>query len=69
MHWASQMAPVVKNPLANAGDRCGLDLWVGKIPWRRKCPPTPVFLPGESLEQRSLWVTVHRVAQSQTRPK
>ena len=22
--------------------------WVGKIPWRRKWPPTPVFLPGES---------------------
>ena len=21
---------------------------VGKIPWRRKCQPTPVFLPGES---------------------
>ena len=22
--------------------------WVGKIPWRKKCQPTPVFLPGES---------------------
>ena len=22
--------------------------WVGKIPWRRKWRPTPVFLPGES---------------------
>ena len=22
--------------------------WVGKIPWRRKWQPTPVFLPGES---------------------
>ena len=21
--------------------------WVGKIPWRRKSQPTPVFLPGE----------------------
>ena len=28
--------------------------WAGKIPWRRKWPPTPVFLPGESHEQRSL---------------
>ena len=28
--------------------------WVGKIPWRRKWPPTPVFLPGESQGQRSL---------------
>ena len=23
------------------------DPWVGKIPWRRKWQPTPVFLPGE----------------------
>ena len=29
---------------------CGLDPWVGKIPWRREWLPTPVFLPG----QRSL---------------
>ena len=28
--------------------------WVGKIPWRRALPPTPVFLPGESDGQRSL---------------
>ena len=24
------------------------ETWVGKIPWRRKWQPTPVFLPGES---------------------
>ena len=28
--------------------------WVGKIPWRRTWPLTPVFLPGESHGQRSL---------------
>ena len=28
--------------------RPGFDPWVGKIPWRRKWQPTPVFLPGES---------------------
>ena len=28
--------------------------WVGKNPWRGKQQPTPVFLPGELLEQRSL---------------
>ena len=28
--------------------------WIGKIPWRRPWQPTPVFLPGESHEQRSL---------------
>ena len=29
------------------------DPWVGKIPWRREWQPTPVFLPGESYEQRT----------------
>ena len=32
----------------------GFDPWIGKIPWRRAWQPTPVFLPGESLGQRSL---------------
>ena len=36
------------------GIKAGFDPWVGKIPWRRAWPPTPVFLPGESHEQRSL---------------
>ena len=30
------------------------DLWVWKIPWRKKWQPTPIFLPGKSHEQRSL---------------
>ena len=30
------------------------DPWVGKILWRRKRQPTPVFLPGDSHRQRSL---------------
>ena len=34
--------------------RLGIDPWLGKIPWRRKWQPTPVFLPGESHGQRSL---------------
>ena len=34
--------------------RCEFSLWVGKIPWRRAWQPTPVFLPRESLGQRSL---------------
>ena len=32
----------------------GADPRVGKIPWRRKWQPTPVFLPGKSYGQRSL---------------
>ena len=34
--------------------RPGFDPWVGKIPWRRRWQPTPVFLPGESHGERSL---------------
>ena len=33
---------------------CSFDLWVGKIPWRGKWQPTPVFLPGKSHGQRGL---------------
>ena len=39
--------------------RHGFDTWVGKIPWRRKWQPTPVFLPEKSHGQRSLVVTAH----------
>ena len=31
-----------------------LQSWVGKIPGRRNWQPTPAFLPGDSLGQRSL---------------
>ena len=34
--------------------RPGLNLWVGKIPWKRKWQLTPIFLPRESHGQRSL---------------
>ena len=34
--------------------RSRFDPCIGKIPWRRKWQPTPVFLPGESHGQRSL---------------
>ena len=47
---------MVKSLPANARDikRCGLDPWVGKIPWRWAWQPTPVFLPEESHGQKSL---------------
>ena len=32
--------------------RRGFDPWIGKIPWRRKLHPTPVFFPGRSHGQR-----------------
>ena len=46
--------------------RCGLDFWVEKIPWRRAEQPTPVFLPGESMN-RGVWGTiVHGVTKTWT---
>ena len=39
---ASLVAQLVKNLPA-----IGFDPWAGKIPWRRKRLPTPVFWPGE----------------------
>ena len=46
--------------------RCGLDPWVGKIPWRRKWQLTLVFLSGKSRGRRSLVATVCGVAESNT---
>ena len=48
--------------------RHGFDPWVGKIPWRRKWQPSPVFLPGESNGQRSLAGYSPGVAKCQTWP-
>ena len=47
----SQVALVINNLSARAGD---IRHRVGKIPWRRKWQPTPVFLPGAAHGQRSL---------------
>ena len=54
--WASQVALMIKNLAANAGDKeeSRFNPWVRKIPWRRAWQPSPVFLPGESHGQRSL---------------
>ena len=43
---------MVKNLLAMQETR--LNPWAGKIPWRRKWQPIPVFLPGQSHGQRNL---------------
>ena len=59
--WASLVAQLVKNLLQFR--RPGFDPWVGKIPWRRAWQPTPVFLPGESMD-RGVWrAIVHGIAQ------
>ena len=47
------MAQLVKNPPTMRGT--WVPSWVGKIPWRKKRLPTPVFWRGESHELYSPW--------------
>ena len=42
--WGFPCGSVVKEPACQCR-RLGFDPWLGKIPWRRKWQPTPVFLP------------------------
>ena len=49
--------------------RPGFDPWVGKIPWRRKWQPTPVFLRGESHGQRSLHWKKHKLESRYQQPQ
>jgi len=51
---------VVKNLPASEGER--FSPWVGKILWRRKWQPTPVFLPGKSHGQGTWWPAIHSIA-------
>ena len=53
---ASHLGASGKEPMCQCRrhKRLGFAPWVGKIPWRRKWQPTPVFLPGESHGLRSL---------------
>ena len=57
--WVAQATPGStsgKEPTCQSRrhKRHGLIPWVGKIPWRRKWQPTPVFLPGKSRGKKSL---------------
>ena len=62
------MVLVVKNPPASAGDIIdkGSIPGSGKIPWRRKWQPTPVFLPAEFHGQGTWWAALHGVIKSWT---
>ena len=68
---AAQVALVVKNPPASAGDARD----VGSVPGLGRSPggghgsPTSIFLPGESQDRGALWATAHRVTKSHTRLK
>ena len=43
--------------------------WHAWMHWRRKCPPTPVFWPGNPKDRGAWWAAVYRVAQSRERLK
>ena len=48
---------MIKNLPANQCRRLkrhGFSPWIGKIPWRRKQQPTPLFFPGEFHGEQSL---------------
>ena len=51
--WASQVTLSGKEPDCHCRryKRLQFNPWVGKIPWRRAWQPTPIFLPGESLQR------------------
>ena len=56
--WATNTfrAPLVSQQLKNLPAMQETEVWslVGKIPWRRKWQPTPLFFPGKSHGQRTL---------------
>ena len=39
------------------------ELWIGKIPWRRKWKLTPVFLPENSMDWEGWWAIVQRISE------
>jgi len=66
----SQVALVVKNLPANAGDvRDSGSIPGSGVLWRRERQPTPVFLPEVAMDTGAWWATVHRTEKSQTRRK
>ena len=62
--WLSGKEPTCQN---RGLRRHRFDPWAGKISWKRKGQPTPVFLPGISQRQRSLVGCSPWVAKSRTR--
>ena len=46
--------------------RRGFDLWVGKIPWRRKWHPLQYSCLENPMDGGAWWAAVHGVAKSQT---
>ena len=66
--WASQVALVVKNLPANAGDvkRLGFDLWVGRSPRGGHSTPLQYSFLEYPVDKGAWQATVHGVAESWT---
>ena len=65
LHWASQVAQMVKNLPANAGD-AGLILGSGRSPGVGNGNPLQYPCQGNPMDRGALWATVHGVSKSQT---
>ena len=48
IHIKQMVTNITPKEFAGQCKKCGFDPWVGKILWRRKWQPTPVFLLGKS---------------------
>ena len=59
--WASQVAVVAKNPLANAGDTgdTGSMPGSGKTPGERNGNPLQFSCLGNPMDKEARWATVH----------
>ena len=66
---ASQVILVVKNPSANAEDRCRFDPWVGRCPGGGQGDPLHYSCLENPLDRGAWWAAVHRVAKSWTELK
>ena len=67
MYSFSHVVLVVKNLLpVQETQETQFDPWLGKIPWRMKWHPSPVFLPGEFHSRGAWWATAHGAAKIHT---
>ena len=67
-HWVDEVALVVKNPPANAGDirDMGSIPGLGGYLWRRACNPLQCSFPENPLDRGAWRAAVHGVAKSWT---
>ena len=63
--WASQMAPVVKNSSANAGDPGSISV-LGRSPGEGNGNPLQYSCLENPMDRGAWWATVHGVANSWT---